>query len=180
MPNLLFSSSDFEVVDGVLILVVKSDSNRLNLRGQSEDATSYKVRIEHTPKPRRPGVACLRAWDADWTFSCSCPSYARSAPIMCKYIGACLIVHFYQHKVHNVHIVHIAQSRTGSFKLKNTSVPLRSPIFVILFLQKINTENYHLTPRLSLVDIVYNLVWPLPCIDIALTDVFICFCLSKQ
>ena len=127
MPNLLFSSSDFEVV---LILVVKSDSNRLNLRGQSEDATSYKVRIEHTPKPRRPGVACLRAWDADWTFSCSCPSYARSAPTMCKYIGACLIVHFYQHKVHNVHIVHIAQSRTGSFKLKNTSVPLRSPTFV--------------------------------------------------
>ena len=172
MPNLLFSSSDFEVVDGVLILVVKSDSNRLNLRGQSEDATSYKVRIEHTPKPRRPGVACLRAWDADWTFSCSCPSYARSAPTMCKYIGACLIV--------LSTTLHIAQSRTGSFKLKNTSVPLRSPIFVILFLQKINTENYHLTRRLSLVDIVYNLVQPLPCIDIALTDVFICFCLSKQ
>ena len=74
----MFSSSDFEVTDGVLTLVVKSDSNRLNLRGQSEGATSYKVTIEHTPKPRRPGFACLRAWDADWTFSCSCPSYARS------------------------------------------------------------------------------------------------------
>ena len=93
-PNLLFFSSDFEVVDGVLIVVVKSDGNRLNFRGRSEGPTSYKVRIEHTPKPRRPGVASKRIWDDDWSFSCSCPSYERS-PTMCKHIGACLIVHFY-------------------------------------------------------------------------------------
>ena len=94
MPNYLFASSNFEVVGGVLTIVVKSDSNRLNLLGRCKAPTSsYKVRIEHPPVPRRPGVGCLRSWDADWTFTCSCPSYARS-PTMCKHIGACLIVHF--------------------------------------------------------------------------------------
>ena len=92
-PNLLFfSSSDFEVVDGVLILVVKSDSKRLDLFGRSDGPTSYKVKMEHTPKPGKPGNK--RSWDADWSFSCSCPSYARS-PTMCKHIGASLIVHFF-------------------------------------------------------------------------------------
>ena len=177
MPNLLFSSSDFEVVDGVLILVVKSDSNRLNLRGQSEDATSYKVRIEHTPKPRRPGVACLRAWDADWTFSCSCPSYARSAPTMCKYIGACLIV---LSTSTMCTMCTLCTLHNQGLDLSNWKIQVFRYVLRHLFLQKINTENYHLTRRLSLVDIVYNLVQPLPCIVIALTDVFICFCLSKQ
>ena len=102
MHNFLFSSSDFEIVDGVLILEVFSESSN---SGTSGGAISYKVRIEHTPGAwgPPPGVACLRSTCAPpigWTFSCSCPPAAKSladrnGPEMCKHIGACLIVHFY-------------------------------------------------------------------------------------
>ena len=96
--NILFSSSDFEIVDGVLILDVKSESSMVNLGGTSGGAISYKVRIEQTPGARRFCLRhgfCLRdVCSFGWTFTCSCPSHAEP-PGICKHIGACLIVHFY-------------------------------------------------------------------------------------
>ena len=74
------------MVDGVLILGVKSESNR----DPAEGPASYVVRMEHTPGARRTGWTFI----PDWSFICSCPSYERS-PIICKHIGACLIVHFH-------------------------------------------------------------------------------------
>ena len=117
LDNFLFSSSDFEIVDGVLILDVKSESSRLANSGTSGGPISYKVGIEHTPasapwdcsqKAKRRGY--LRsAFDPplDWTFTCSCPlsflpNFDNSSkmrrnvpPTICEHIGACLIVHFY-------------------------------------------------------------------------------------
>ena len=113
--NVLFFSSDFEVVDGALIFVVKSYSS-----GPSEGpASADTVRIVHTPG----AWASISSPPIDWTFTCSCPSYARSlvkvpvpgvplgrvcglsrrgsedltarSPPVCEHIAACLIVHFY-------------------------------------------------------------------------------------
>ena len=86
---------------GVLILGVKSESNR----DPAEGPTSYVVRMEYTPATREEpdytpgprvcgGKGRKNIYLSDWDFTCSCPSYARS-PVMCKHIGACLIVHFH-------------------------------------------------------------------------------------
>ena len=86
---------------GVLILGVKSESNN----DPAEGPTSYVVRMEFTPGARRTpdytpgarrggGKGRKTEFIPDWSFTCSCPSYARS-PTVCKHIGACLIVHFH-------------------------------------------------------------------------------------
>ena len=69
-------------MDGVLILDVNGG------------LASYKVRIEHTPTRKTHCFRRIFAPPCDWTFTCSCPSFAKSRT-MCKHIGACLIVHFY-------------------------------------------------------------------------------------
>ena len=89
--HFLLFSSDCEMVGGVIILGVKSESNR----DPAEGPTSYVVKMEHTPGARRTGGKGRKTeFIPDWSFTCSCPSYARS-PTMCKHIGACLIVHFH-------------------------------------------------------------------------------------
>ena len=120
LDNFLFSSSDFEIVDGVLILDVKSESSRLANSGTSGGPISYKVGIEHTPGAHTPEWASMArvrgggipiylrsVFDRplDWTFTCSCPSFVNFdysskmsrnvPPTICEHIGACLIVHFY-------------------------------------------------------------------------------------
>ena len=118
-PNFPFSSSEFEVVDGVLILGVKSESNSDDFDSDHDDsdsdsteglrAASYKVRIQHTPENAEPDPDPLdpeywseywrqeeesrRKMPTNWSFRCSCPSYAET-PTICKHIGVCLIVNF--------------------------------------------------------------------------------------
>ena len=89
--DFLFSSFDYKMVDGVLVLDVKSESNG----DTGEGPTSYVVRMEYTPGARRAGGKGRKSeFIPDWSFTCSCPSYTRS-PTLCKHIGACLIVHFH-------------------------------------------------------------------------------------
>ena len=95
--------------DGVLILCVKSESHFDDSDSDSDSdsdhdnddsdsteglrAKSYKVRIQHTPENTDTDPDLLDEMPPDWSFRCSCPSYAY-IPTMCKHIGACLIVNF--------------------------------------------------------------------------------------
>ena len=83
-------SSEFQLEDGVLQIVVQSEKNGNPAKGP----TSYKVKVEHTPGARRGGRGRKNKLNLDWTFSCECPCFEKQ-PTLCKHIGACAIVHFH-------------------------------------------------------------------------------------
>ena len=98
----LFSSSQVELVDGKLSIVVKADSrdvSEVEIQNRAlaeikqplkEVPTEFKVQIEHTPR-RATGKGRKMEHDSDWKFTCTCNSYKS----VCKHAGACLIVHFH-------------------------------------------------------------------------------------
>ena len=80
-----FSSNEFQIVDGALVVIVQSENDSL---------MAYEVKVQHTPGARKGGRGRRKnSIELDWSFSCSCPCFANKRQF-CKHIGACAIVHF--------------------------------------------------------------------------------------
>ena len=100
--QVLFSSSQVDLVDGKLSIVVKADStdiSRVEAQNRAlarikqplkEVPTEFKVQIEHTPR-RATGKGRKMEHDSDWTCTCTC----NSNNSVCKHVGASLLVHFH-------------------------------------------------------------------------------------